>query len=281
MQHDCTCFTPVPAAPECLIHPSCACGCPRKEHAHEGTGECSNGRDADQLELGTAYPRCHGCPEYRPARLVAFGELGDERLDSLSAEQLRIAYRELRAHHIEETTALRGLTSLAPRTRRPRDAASLETANEAGVWYLRMLEQRDIAPDSVCKICTGYGVRLYSSGATWRGGMGTQAFRSDICDQCWGSGNRAKPWLDLRALRERTNEEVAERAVDALARSCGANMTSTKKSIEQIIAHLDALKRKRKLAGRDVDFWMLPLANGLRNILARAINVPEEEWMRC
>jgi len=86
---DCLCAQHGSYCPE---HPNCACGCPK--HAHDSTG-CIAGS-----------MRCHGCDGYRPAKRRRFVEFRDADLDQLDIHELRTAYRELRAHHIEETTAL-------------------------------------------------------------------------------------------------------------------------------------------------------------------------------
>jgi hypothetical protein len=52
--------------------------------------------------------------------------------------------------------------------------------------------------DKPCHACGGSGIKIYGSSSTWRGGIGGCVITSDICDSCWGSGNSAKPWLDLR-----------------------------------------------------------------------------------
>lgn len=83
----------------CPQHPACACGCQR--HAHRG--ECIAGK-----------VRCHGCDEYRPARLKRFEELCDDDLERVTIDELRVAYRELRSHHVEETTALWEKIALKP-----------------------------------------------------------------------------------------------------------------------------------------------------------------------
>jgi len=49
---------------------------------------------------------CHGCSEYRPAKLKRFHELDDSTLEGMTRDALRDAYKALRAHHVEETTAL-------------------------------------------------------------------------------------------------------------------------------------------------------------------------------
>jgi hypothetical protein len=76
----------------CPAHPTCACGC--QKHAHRG-GPCIAGKLS-----------CHGCDGYRPAKLKRFHELCDDELEHVTLAELRRAYKDLRAHHVEETTAL-------------------------------------------------------------------------------------------------------------------------------------------------------------------------------
>lgn len=61
-------------------------------------------------------------------------------------------------------------------------------------------EWRGIPEDQVCVRCYGRGSRVYPSTSTWRGGIGGQALTSDVCDQCWGSGNEKQPWTNLRKM---------------------------------------------------------------------------------
>jgi len=49
---------------------------------------------------------CHGCDAYRPAQLKRFHEMDDDAVELATVDELRLAYKDLRAHHIEETTAL-------------------------------------------------------------------------------------------------------------------------------------------------------------------------------
>lgn len=84
----------------CPAHPTCACGCQR--HTHRG-GPCVAGKMS-----------CHGCDGYRPAQLKRFDELYDENLEHVTLDELRRAYKALRAHHVEETTALQTKLAQAP-----------------------------------------------------------------------------------------------------------------------------------------------------------------------
>lgn len=51
-----------------------------------------------------------------------------------------------------------------------------------------------------CPGCSGLGVKLYGSTATWRGGIGGAAMTNDVCDECWGSGDAERPWPSHRLL---------------------------------------------------------------------------------
>lgn len=64
----------------------------------------------------------------------------------------------------------------------------------------RFLSWRGVDPENACPKCDGSGVRAYGSTATWRGGIGGQAITTGVCDGCWGSGDKTRPGVNLRAL---------------------------------------------------------------------------------
>jgi hypothetical protein len=46
-----------------------------------------------------------------------------------------------------------------------------------------------------CLECSASGYQTYSDTSTWRrGGVAGQTFTNDVCDKCWGSGSKSKPW---------------------------------------------------------------------------------------
>lgn len=55
--------------------------------------------------------------------------------------------------------------------------------------------------ENPCPRCGGLGKRSYADTTTWRGGCGGQEVTADICDKCWGSGEAAKPWTNLRLVQ--------------------------------------------------------------------------------
>jgi hypothetical protein len=54
--------------------------------------------------------------------------------------------------------------------------------------------------ENPCPRCGGLGRYTYASTATWRGGCAGMTATVDICDQCWGSGDATRKWLDLRLV---------------------------------------------------------------------------------
>lgn len=53
-----------------------------------------------------------------------------------------------------------------------------------------------------CRRCQGTGMFLYADSSTWRHLRLTRRLQTqDVCDRCWGSGDRANPGENLRYER--------------------------------------------------------------------------------
>jgi len=126
-----------------------------------------------------------------------------------------------------------------------------------------------------CQVCGGSGRREYSNTSTWRGGAGGRAFTADVCDTCWGTGDRFRTGVDLRRLRNEQAAAAAAAAVELLARSVGAQSASCRPAIAKIIETLDELAAKRDRRGALPAAFLPELARGLANTLRRAIGAPE------
>jgi hypothetical protein len=59
---------------------------------------------------------------------------------------------------------------------------------------------RGLSHGVACPNCNGAGRTCYGSTATWRGGMGGQAVTWGVCDKCWGSGDKFRPWPSHRVF---------------------------------------------------------------------------------
>jgi len=80
-----------------------------------------------------------------------------------------------------------------------RDALKAELAERKDRHYFDVLELRGLSPERACEKCRGFGITMYASTATWRGGIGGQALTQDVCCQCWGSGDAKRPWKSWRS----------------------------------------------------------------------------------
>ena len=67
-------------------------------------------------------------------------------------------------------------------------------------FYDRVLAWRSIEPGDQCLQCGGCGGLAYGSTATWRGGVGGQTITGGVCDKCWGSGSKSRPWPSWRKV---------------------------------------------------------------------------------
>src|SRR5688572_28930398 len=112
--------------------------------------------------------------------------------------------------------------------------------------FIRYLRQVRGVQDP-CDKCQGLSVRSYSSTATWRGGIGGQAFTQDCCCDCWGSGDKSRPWTDIRRMeQERVKWEETE-ILEYLARRLGCRLSKIPARIEELAQFCDKQANRRKL----------------------------------
>lgn len=74
--------------------------------------------------------------------------------------------------------------------------------------------------DEACAKCLGAGCRPYPSGSGWRGGISGQVITTDVCDSCWGTGDKNRKGADLRAMRSWLPPDEVERRVAAERERC-------------------------------------------------------------
>lgn len=95
-----------------------------------------------------------------------------------------------------------------------------------------------------CNKCQGLGTRLYGSGSTWRGGMGTASMTHDVCDECWGSGDRFRHGVDLRKLRDEEDKRVHRAALRYLFSDLN-DLSILRHGIEEFCSDVDKLNNPR------------------------------------
>lgn len=132
----------------------------------------------------------------------------------------------------------------------------------------RFLRWRDI--EDPCVKCQGSGRVWYGSTATWRGGVGGASMTSDVCDECWGSGDKFRHGVNLRQLRDREEQRVAEAAVDRLCHAAGASIRTCYGDIVKIVEVIETFANKR-----NTHFMTATLAQSLANVLREACKMPK------
>lgn len=127
-----------------------------------------------------------------------------------------------------------------------------------------------------CEICEGRGLRPYSTSATWRGGLGAPSHGHDIdvCDRCWGTGDRFRRGADLRVMRDEEAARIAEAAVTAIAEAAGATMDSCRVYVLELVRVLRGLEERRRRPLLQDDISFTPLVRSLANMLERATQAP-------
>jgi len=128
-----------------------------------------------------------------------------------------------------------------------------------------MLRHRNI--DEPCDTCGGAGCRWYGSTSTWRGGMGCSMMTMDVCDRCWGSGDKYNLWTDLRALKNGEDAKVKARAATLFADRCGMGLRSLRPGIKALAEEMDKYERERKTRPSGFKTVASCLAKLLRELL--------------
>lgn len=124
--------------------------------------------------------------------------------------------------------------------------------------------------ETPCHQCQGTGVRHYSDTSTWRHGTGGQAVTLDVCDQCWGSGDKVRKGADLRKMRAEEDSRIFAKAARLLGGRAGAGIPDCHDAIEALCAELDRLCRPKRRKARP-QFWdnvCLALSRTLREMMA-------------
>lgn len=114
-------------------------------------------------------------------------------------------------------------------------------------FFTALLELRGIDPGDGCKDCGASGTKTYGDTSTWRGGVGGQMMTSSVCNKCWGSGSKSRPWRSWRQIESllrneerRRIEEPALAGDEATAEQQIASLTQKIVSLQSTIDVRDA-----------------------------------------
>lgn len=155
---------------------------------------------------------------------------------------------------------------------RDRHGADLRAMD--GEVRTRLLRWRGV--DDPCLKCDGSGVRGYSNGSTWRGGAGAASITEDVCDTCWGTGDRFRTGVDLRRLRDEESARIAKAATTAVSDSVGAYSGHQRAPghLGEVLIELDKLIDRRR---SPMSIWAQSALLGMRNLIAKALGVNERK----
>jgi len=111
--------------------------------------------------------------------------------------------------------------------------------------YKRVLKRRGV--DVPCEKCKGLGTFGYGSGSTYHGGMGVASIKFDVCNQCWGTGDKNKIGTNIKELETAQHQWEKEECVRYLSYSLGVTLPSMTKAIGELADFAEKQSRKRKL----------------------------------
>ena len=130
----------------------------------------------------------------------------------------------------------------------------------------RLLEWRDIR--TPCDDCQGSGTKMYGNTATWRYGMGGNAMTTDVCDKCWGSGDKERSWTDLRLLDKNKETEIRRRVAKWMHDSLGMYLNTLHPALNILATNLEKQSRGRKEELYDYYLLCSVFAKEIRRVLA-------------
>lgn len=133
----------------------------------------------------------------------------------------------------------------------------------------RFLHWRNV--ETPCETCGASGKRWYASTSTWHGGLGGSSVTIDVCDKCWGSGDRDYPGANLRQLKDDILAAKHQNAIEFLKQELAIELDSVKKRLKELADLADAQARKRKLPAGENPFWWNREWEMLASLLRRLI----------
>lgn len=141
-------------------------------------------------------------------------------------------------------------------------------------FYQFLKDARGIYPGDECQACNGIGTRVYGNTSGWRGGIGGAMMTTDVCDKCWGSGDKTRPWTNIRALEAKRADWEEDQVIEYLQRRLGLSFDNFKFAWAELQRYADKQERKRKLPeGAPVDaFWWAHTWHAVSNTIGKLLS---------
>jgi hypothetical protein len=105
--------------------------------------------------------------------------------------------------------------------------------------------------------------------------MGGQAFTSDVCDKCWGSGDKHNTWADIRQLEQKQRDWEEDQVLEYMHSRLGLNYDTFKFALATLVRECGKQERKRTLpedrpAKMDA-FWWSHTWHAMGNMLNKLV----------
>lgn len=148
--------------------------------------------------------------------------------------------------------------------------AEIQSAHESA---LRVVIRRRIGYDKTpCSECSGLGIKMYGSTATWRGGIGGQMITDDVCDRCWGSGDADMPWPSWRKSDAELGDALKAARGDKLFQELEHRYMTVCADLDRLRSENETLQERLKTAREAADeiAWEvrgIPYVAGLGKLL--------------
>lgn len=131
---------------------------------------------------------------------------------------------------------------------------------------------------NACERCRGLGCYWYGNTATWRGGVGGAAMTRDVCDVCWGSGDKGRPFTNLREWMNHDNEMSREQSFKYLQSYIGGDYKTMKSTLLHFADIIEKETRKRKIPEGIEEYWYKQYAERFAIVIRRLCGEEVDLW---
>ena len=107
---------------------------------------------------------------------------------------------------------------------------------------------RGVEPDDTCAECGGSGTKVYANTSTFHYGAGGQSMTLSVCDKCWGSGDRYRPWPSWKTRRAEAYADGQRAEQKRMSKYVNMRLTQSKTLLQAEIVAGNTVKQGHERA---------------------------------
>lgn len=107
---------------------------------------------------------------------------------------------------------------------------------------------RGVEPHDVCQECGGSGTKSYANTSTFHYGAGGQSITLSVCDKCWGSGDRYRPWPSWKTRRAEAYADGQRAEQKRMSKYVNMRLTQSKTLLQAEIVAGNTVKQGHERA---------------------------------